>query len=71
MFVLPSRIRTPGRLPGLLSHRVNLLILLSLSLVALLLYFLPSLALGGVLGYLSYMALTMLRLAFFSPVSPM
>jgi len=65
--VLASYIYILGCLLGYLPSRANLLVLLSLFLRVLPLYFLPLLGLLGALKYLPPIALTMLWLGFLLP----
>jgi len=65
--VLASYICILGYLLGHLPNRANLLVLLSLFLRVLLLYFLPLLGLLRALKCLPPMALTILRLRFLLP----
>jgi len=65
--VLASYIRILGYLLGHLPSRANLLVLLSLFLRVLLLYFLPLLGLLRALKCLPPIALTMPRLGFLLP----
>jgi len=67
MSVLASYICILGCLLGYLPSRANFLVLLSLFLRVLLLYFLPLLGLLRALKYLPPMALTMLWLRFLLP----